>query len=124
MATHLAPPSLTSDQTKIVQSGSWGAAGFSWIYLLAMQAHRDMVISLLGGIVPIVNIAVWVYYIINGKKLAWANRTWQGFDDFLACQRIWDRWAKWLVGIVVGFAVLGILAAILLPAFLGTRDTP
>lgn len=123
MATQPAPPALTPDQMKIVQSGSWGAAGFSWIYLLAMQAHKDMVISLLGGFVPVVNLAVWIYYIINGKKLAWANRTWQGFDDFLACQRIWDRWAKWVIALGLGIAVLGILAAILLPAFLGTGQT-
>ncbi len=123
MATNPALPSLAPDQVQIVQSGSWGAAGFSWIYLLAMQAHRDMVISLLGGFIPIVNIVVWVYYIINGKKLAWANRTWQGFDDFLACQRIWDRWAKLLLVVVGGLAVLGILAAILLPALLNTTQT-
>lgn len=123
MATLSTPLALTPEQTKIVESGSWGAAAFTWIYLLAMQAHKDMVISLVGGFVPVVNIVVWIYYIINGKKLAWAHRPWQGFEDFLACQRIWDRWAKWFLGIVVVLAVLGILAAIILPALLGVRET-
>lgn len=118
MATLPTALALTPEQTKVIESGSWGAAAFTWIYLLAMQAQRDMVIALLGGFVPIINIVVWIYYMINGKKLAWANRTWQGFDDFLACQRIWDRWAKWFLGVVVVLVVLGILGAILLPALL------
>ncbi len=121
---NIQPPasSLTPDQMHVIHSGSWSVAGFSWIYLLAMKLYKDALILFLLGFLPVVNLVASIYYIINGKKLAWASRTWQGFDDFLACQRIWDRWSKILIGILVGFAVLGILLAILFPLFLaGSR---
>ena len=124
METQSAPSALTPAQLNVVQSGSWGAACFQWIYLLVMKSPKDALISFLVGFIPVANLVVWIYYITNGKKLAWANRTWLGFDDFLACQRIWDRWAKWLLAISLVFALLGITAAILLPLFLkGPRPT-
>ncbi len=113
-----AAPSLTLAQKQVVESGSWGAAIFTWVYLLAMRSPKDALILFLLQVIPIVNLVSWVYYILNGKKLAWANRTWQGFDDFLACQRIWDRWGKVCFAIIAGLTVLGILLAILLPLYL------
>ena len=104
---------LNPAQMSVINSGSWAAAIFTWIYLIAMRAYTHALIAFLLSLILLVNLAVWIYYILHGKRLAWANRTWQGFDNFLACQRIWDKWAKWffflglpllfVVSLVVGF---------------------
>jgi hypothetical protein len=102
----------TQSQQQVINSGSWGAGGFGFIYLLSMKAYTHAIVSFVLSLIPIVNIVVFVYYVINGKRLAWANRQWQGFDDFLSCQRIWDRWAKWWFGILVVSAILYAVSAV------------
>lgn len=97
---------LSSEQARVVNSGSWGAT-FGFIYLIAMKANTHALIAFIGSLVPVVNIAVFIYYILKGKQLAWQFRSWKSFDDFLACQRIWDKWAKWLIGISIALGILG-----------------
>lgn len=104
-----ASPSLDEFQTRVIYSPSWGAT-FGFIYLLAMRAWKDAILSFILGLIPLINIGVFIYYVVQGKRIAWRTRQWQGFQDFLNCQRIWDKWAKWILAIV---AVIGILAAIL-----------
>jgi hypothetical protein len=98
---------LSETQIRVINSWSWGAASFSWIYLLSMKSGKDALIAFLLQWIPLINLAVFVYYGINGKKAAWATRNWRDFDDFLACQRLWDSWAKWVLGIVIVLSVLG-----------------
>lgn len=97
---------LSSEQRRALESGSWGAA-IGFIYLISMKAHTHALIAFIGSLIPIVNLVVWIYYIMKGKQLAWQFRAWKGFDDFLTCQRIWDRWAKWLFAIGLVLGVLG-----------------
>ena len=103
---------LSPDQAGVVNSGSWGAGIFGVIYLIAMKAYTHALIAFIGSIVPVVNIGVWIYYILKGKQLAWQFRPWKSYDDFLACQRIWDTWAKWIFGISLAFGVLATLILI------------
>ncbi len=98
--------SLAETQVRVINSWSWGAAVFTSIYLLAMKSNKDALIALLLQFIPLVNLGVWIYYGVNAKKAAWTNRSWKGFEDFLACQRIWDAWAKWLLGIGIALFVL------------------
>ncbi len=100
---------LTPDQDRVINSGSWGAAIFTWIYLIAMRAYPHAVIVFLLSFIPLVQFVIWIYCMVIGKRLAWTKRTWRGFDDFLACQRIWDKWAKWFFGIGLVMFALAIL---------------
>lgn len=101
-------PPLDQFQTRVISSPSWGAT-FGFIYLLAMRSWKDAILALILGFIPLINIAVFIYYVAQGKRIAWRTRPWQDFQDFLNCQRIWDKWAKWILAIA---AVIGILAAI------------
>lgn len=100
---------LSAEQGRVVNSGSWGAGAFGFVYLIAMKAHAHALIAFIGSFVPLVNVAVWIYYILKGKQLAWQFRPWKSFDDFLTCQRIWDRWAKWIIGISAAVVVLALI---------------
>ncbi len=101
-------PPLDQFQTRVIYSPSWGAT-FGFAYLLAMRSTKDAILSLILGFIPLINIAVFIYYVAQGKRIAWRTRQWQDFQDFLNCQRIWDKWAKWVLAIA---AVIGILAVI------------
>ena len=100
------PVIISPEQQRVIDSASWGAAIFGFIYLIWMNAQTHALIALLGSAVPGVNIVAWMYYVMKGKQLAWQFRKWKGFDDFLSCQRIWDRWAKRVFAIVLAFGVL------------------
>ena len=99
-------------QDQVIHSPSWGAAAFGPIYLLAMRAYAHalgliVVIALLInaqlyparleslGWLPLAVLAVaWFASALGGKRVAWRTRRWRDFADFLACQRVWDRWGK------------------------------
>ncbi len=111
-------------QDQIIHSPSWGAAAFGPIYLLAMRAYAHA----LGFIVVIVLLVIadlypdhleslewlplavlavaWFASALGGKRVAWRMRRWRDFGDFLACQRVWDRWGKG------GLAVAAVLIAL------------
>jgi len=113
-----APPTET-DQRQVINSGSYGAAFFNWIYLVAMRAWGHAVLAFILDAVfwP----AAWVIYGIYGKRIAWQSRRWRDFNDFVACQRVWTQWAVWITVILAVVMVLGILAAVLTPLMIRPR---
>jgi hypothetical protein len=48
------------------------------------------------------------------RELAWRNKRWESVDHFNRVQRSWSKWA---LIIILGAMALGILAAIVLPAY-------
>lgn len=99
----------------VISSGSWGAACFTWIYLLAMRAWGHALLAFVGTLVfwP----AVTILYGMYGKRIAWQTRQWRDFDDFLACQRKWTTWAVVVSVAAAVVMVLGIGAALVIPHF-------
>ena len=57
-----------------------------------------------------------IYLGIKGRELAWQNKRWDSVEHFNSVQK---RWSIWGLVVVVGFAGLGILAAIAIPAYQG-----
>lgn len=51
---------------------------------------------------------------IKGREMAWKNCDWESIEHFNRVQR---RWSIWGVCLVLVSFVLGILAAILIPAY-------
>lgn len=108
-----------ADRRRVIESGSYGAAFFNWIYLLAMRAWGHAAIAFVFTmLVPPATWIVWIVYGLYGKRIAWETRRWRDFDDFLACQRVWTRAAVVWTVLIGGIMLLGIVLAILFPALL------
>ena len=88
-----------------------------------LRAYSHFAIALTAGVVSSVLFAVgdsafsltvagvlwlvpWLYYTFVGKSIAWRTRPWRDFEDFLACQRKWDSWAKWIFAVTASVIVL------------------
>ena len=81
---------------------------FEWIYLSAMNANQRGIVVLLISLIPYLGaLAMFIYVGLKGRRIAWESRKWKDYNDFEACQRIWDRWALWILamGIVLGTLV-------------------
>jgi hypothetical protein len=111
-----APPGGAADEAyrrRVIESASYGAAFFNWIYLAAMRAWGHMLLALI--ITAVFWPAAWIVYGIYGKRIAWKTRRWRDFDDFLACQRAWTRAAIVWTMIIGAIVLLGLISSLLMP---------
>lgn len=101
----------------VIDSVSYGAAFFNWIYLAAMRAWGHVLLALI--ITAVFWPAAWIIYGMYGKRIAWRTRRWRDFDDFLACQRVWTRaaivWTIVIGAIVLAGLILSIITPLLFP---------
>jgi hypothetical protein len=88
---------------------SWGAFLWNWIWAIFNKSWIGLL-----ALVPYVGIVVAIYLGIKGRELAWRNKSWESVEHFNRVQRAWSKWA---LIIILGAIVLGILAAIALPAY-------
>jgi tetratricopeptide (TPR) repeat protein len=97
-----------------IRGWSWGAFLFNWVWGVC----NGVWISLLV-LVPFVG---WIFAIvlgIKGREWAWKNKKWQNVEHFQRVQRAWSAWA---LGITGGAIVIGIVAAVALPAYVGYKQ--
>ena len=92
-----------------VAGWSWGAFLLNWIW----SAPNKVWIGLFA-LLPYVGFLMAVYLGVKGRELAWRNKRWDGLDHFNRVQKRWSIWGGVLVG---GSIVVGILAAIAIPAY-------
>jgi hypothetical protein len=97
-----------------VAGWSWGAFFLNWIW----AAFNRTYIGLLA-LVPYVGFIMAIVLGVKGREWAWQNKRWESVEHFNAVQR---RWSFWGVVLTLGVAGLGIVAAIMLPAFVGTMQ--
>jgi hypothetical protein len=104
---------------QVIESPSYGAAFFNWIYLIAMRAwaHALVAIVLTALFWPL----AWIVYGIFGKRIAWTSRQWRDFDEFLAVQRAWTRWAVVWTVVIGAFMLVGFALRLILPAWFHPR---
>jgi hypothetical protein len=98
---------------QIIESPSYGAAFFNWIYLLAMRAWGHALLALI--ITAVFWPAAWIIYGVYGKRIAWQSRRWRDFDDFLACQRAWTRAAIVWTMVIAALVLVGMILSLLVP---------
>lgn len=98
---------------QIIESASYGAAFFNWIYLLAMRAWGHALLALI--ITAVFWPAAWIIYGVYGKRIAWQTRRWRDFDDFLACQRAWTRAAIVWTMVFAALILVGMILSLLVP---------
>jgi hypothetical protein len=96
-----------------VRGWSWGAFLLNWIWAIGNRTWVG-----LFAIVPYVGFVVAIVLGIKGREWAWQNKEWESVEQFLAVQK---KWAFWGVVLLVVPAILGILAAIIIPQILANR---
>ena len=73
-------------------------------------------IPFLGAVAGVTYFGIAVFLGINGHKLAWEGRRFEGgYSQFIEVQRIWLKWAVGLI--IANFLLIPILAAILFPVY-------
>lgn len=92
-----------------VKGWSWGAFLFNWIWAVFNRTWIGLL-----AILPYVGFIFTVYLGIKGRELAWRNKRWDSLEHFNQVQK---RWSVWGLVLFIGAAGLGILAAILIPAY-------
>ena len=101
---------MSPDQVHVINSGSWGAAMLNFVYLFFMRLYAPAVLlaalqvagyvvsgpRALSILIKAATSVLSILFIFIAKRLAWTSRPWRNYEDFLACQRVWDRWGKGL----------------------------
>lgn len=91
-----------------VKGWSWGGFLFTIIWGLS---HRVWISLLM--LVPYIGFLVSIYLGVKGRELAWKNKRWESVAEFNRIQRLWSIWGA----ILMGLALLGILAAMIIPNY-------
>ena len=90
-----------------IKGWSWGAFLLSWIWAIGNKTWIG-----LFAIVPYAGFIMMIILGLKGREWAWRNKEWDSVEHFLSVQK---KWAFWGVLLMVVFALLGILAAIIIP---------
>jgi hypothetical protein len=92
-----------------VKGWSWGAFFLNWIWALGNRTYIGLL-----ALIPYVGVIVAIWLGIKGREMAWKNKHWDSLEHFNRVQR---RWSAWGVALCVVPLVLGILAAVAIPAY-------
>ncbi len=95
-----------------VKGWSWGAFFLNWIWALFNKTYIGLL-----ALIPYIGLIFAFYLGFKGRELAWKNKRWNSMEHFNDVQR---KWSFWGVMLLVVPAVLGILAAIVIPMFANT----
>lgn len=97
-----------------VKGLNWGAFWFSWIWLGNhagwLWGIIALIISLFSG--GFIGLAMGIFLLIEGNKIAWKFRSFSSVDECLAVQKIWNKWSWILVGGSFGLAIVMMTLAI------------
>jgi hypothetical protein len=94
-----------------IKGWSWGAFFLSWIWALGNKTWIGLL-----ALIPYIGFIMAIILGIKGRQWAWQNKRWDSVEHF---QRVQKKWSFWGVLLVVGTMVLGIVAAIAIPAMVG-----
>ena len=92
-----------------VKGWSWGAFLLSWIWAIGNRTWIGLL-----ALLPYVGIVVSIVLGIKGREWAWKNKRWNSLQHFNQVQK---RWSFWGVILILGSALIGIIAAIAIPAY-------
>lgn len=93
-----------------VKGWSWGAFLLNWIWAIGNKTWIGLLAFL-----PYVGFIFTIILGVKGREWAWRNKRWESVEHFNRVQRKWAIWGL----VIVGIALLGIVAAIAIPAYQG-----
>lgn len=100
------PPVVFPEELKGL---NWGAFFLGWIWAIGMKNLVAFLLCfLLGGIGNII-------CLFTGNQWAWQSRKFASIEEFKQVQKAWTKWGLILFLIVGVFAILAIIAAIVIP---------
>ena len=92
-----------------VKGWSWGAFFLNWIWAVGNKTWIGLLC-----LAPYVGVVMTIVLGFKGREWAWKNKRWDSIAHFNEVQR---RWSFWGVALIGGVMMLGILAAIAIPAY-------
>lgn len=92
-----------------VKGWSWGAFLLNWVWAIGNRTWIGLLVF-----IPYVGLIMAIVLGFKGREWAWKNKHWDSVDHFNEVQR---RWSFWGVAIVVSLFIIGVFAAITLPAY-------
>ena len=94
---------------------NWGAFFLNWIWAVFNRTFIGLL-----ALIPYVGFIMAIVLGVKGREWAWQNKRWASVEHFNAVQR---QWSFWGVVLTLGIAGLGIILAIMVPAFVGATPT-
>lgn len=98
-----------------VKGWSWGAFLLTWIWGIGNKTWFSLL-----TFIPYVGFIFAIILGFKGREMAWRNKRWDSVEHFQEVQKKWSFWGVLIVG---GFLILGIGAAILIPALTETASS-
>ena len=92
-----------------VKGWSWGAFLLNWIWAIGNRTWIGLL-----ALIPYINLIVAIWLGFKGREMAWKNKQWDSVEHF---NRVQKKWSQWAVGLILGSMLIGILAAIAIPAY-------
>ncbi|MFT4937872.1 MAG: hypothetical protein ACI88A_000894 [Paraglaciecola sp.] len=91
-----------------VKGWSWGAFLLNWIWAIGNKSWIGLI-----ALIPYIGFIMAIVLGFKGRQWAWENKRWESLEHFQTTQK---KWSFWGVVLVIGFMILGIVAAIAIPA--------
>ena len=111
-----APQGLPTAGEKAIPDGvkgwSWGAFLLNWIWAIGNRTWIGLL-----ALIPYLGFIMAIVLGIKGREWAWKNKEWESLEHFNRVQRKWSAWALGIVGVSLCIAIIGIVAAIAIPAY-------
>jgi Tfp pilus assembly protein PilE len=95
-----------------VAGWSWGAFLLNWIWAIGNRTWIGLLV-----LVPFVG---WIMSFVlgfKGREWAWKNKQWDSLEHFNEVQKKWSFWGVLITLIFIPIFVIGILAAVAIPAY-------
>ena len=95
-----------------IKGWSWGAFFLNWIWAIGNNTWIGLL-----AFIPYIGFIMAIILGFKGREWAWKNKKWDSVEHFNRVQR---KWSNWGVGLFVGLvmlALVGIVAAIAVPAY-------
>lgn len=107
---------------------NWGAFTFTWIWGLFNRTYITllifavMIVSWIPIIGWLISLGVCIWFGIKGNEWAWQNKQFTSIQAFHEYQKKWGIAAAILYGALIPLAVIGIIAAMTLPALMTNTE--
>jgi len=95
-----------------VKGWSWGAFLLNWIWAIGNQTWIGLI-----AIIPYVGFIMAIVLGFKGREWAWKAKKWESVEEFNRVQKKWSFWGVVISLVMIPIAVIGILAAIAIPAY-------
>lgn len=97
-----------------IKGWSWGAFLLNWIWAIGNKTWIGLL-----ALVPYVGFIMAIVLGFKGREWAWKAQQWESVEHF---NRVQKKWSFWGVVLVAVATVIGILAALAIPAYMTYKE--